>query len=145
MLPQSVLRTQAKVMTIRVPVTFQQNGMLDLDELNRTLNKNGGAIYGRTYNMATYYAGDYSRSVSYAKLLKKTYEDGLMRGVPAYGVLFSNCMQASNPIFEKPLLWTSFACLARYTIPSFVGWLLQTTGMPTVVVEGMGAGLEITE
>lgn len=146
------LRTQAKVMTIRVPVTFQQNGMLDLDELNRTLNKNGGAIYGRTYNMATRYTGDYSKSVNYAKLLRKTYEDSLLSGLPAYGVLFSNCMQASaavmqasNPIVEKPLLWTSFACLARYTIPSFVGWLLQATGMPTVVSEGMGVGLEIPE
>ena len=137
------LRTQANVIVKEIPIALQNDGFLDLNTLNHTLNAKGttNVTYEGTYDMATLYRGDYSRSVNYALLLQKTYTDSVFDKVPAYGVLFSNClqasaavMQASNPILENPCVFLIFQLAATYTIPSFVGKLKKNIGMPTVTV-----------
>lgn len=143
------IRSRVRVLMERVPVSFLPNGMLDLKALNRTLNRNHGALYGRTYNLATQFSGDYSRSVSYAKMLKQTYVSTVSAKLPAYGVFFSNCMQvscavlqASNPTNENPLMWLFYGCLAKIMVPSLVAWFHGLSGTPTLSVEGTGLGLK---
>ena len=143
------LRTQARVQLMKVDVKFDKRGMLDLDSLNESIK----GIYKRGYNKASLYRGDYSRSISYAQLLIHTYENqnSFFNDAPAYGVLMSNCMQASamvmqasNPIYENPIAYLHFASLCMYVVPSVVARLLEISGFPTVHTStNSGAGIDI--
>ena len=94
-----------------------------------------------------------SRSISYAQLLIHTYENqnSFFNDAPAYGVLMSNCMQASamvmqasNPIYENPIAYLHFASLCMYVVPSVVARLLEISGFPTVHTStNSGAGIDI--
>ena len=147
--------TQAKVILQNVPVSFDSNGLLNLDALNDTLNhtrmKDKKPLYGRKYDRATLFTGDYSRSVDYAELLRATYtdKDSMYRIVPAYNVLYTNCMQASaavmqasNPFFENPIMWLMFGSASLDTVPRYVGWTFEVSGFPTVKTEMMPIGME---
>ena len=97
------------------------------------------------------FTGDYSRSVDYAELLRATYtdKDSRYRIVPAYNVLYTNCMQASaavmqasNPFFENPIMWLMFGSASLDTVPRYVGWTFEVSGFPTVKTEMMPIGRE---
>lgn len=136
--------TQAKVILQDVPVSFDSNGLLNLEALNNTLNEGTTPIYDRRYDRATLFAGDYSRSVDKAESLRATYEDSMYRGVPAYNVAITNCMQASanvmqasNPLFENPIMCLMFGTAAIDIVPRYVGWVFDVAGYTTVKTEMM--------
>lgn len=105
---------------------FKQNGMLDVDGFNAKLARMG--IDGkRDYECASLYTGDYSASVSYAFLLKKTYVDSNLKYYPAYNLVIANCMQtsatvmqASHPLILDPIGWLQFEGLKYYVHPNLV-------------------------
>ena len=60
----------------------------DLQKLNEYLNKNN--IYDGKYEALIYFEGDFSRSVEYAKSLKRN-----------YNLIYNNCMQVSVEVLLK--------------------------------------------
>lgn len=141
--------TQAKVILKNVPVSFDNDGMLNLKALNDTLNEGEFPLYARRYDKATLFTGDYSKSVDHAESLRATYEDSLFEYFPAYNVLITNCMQASasvmqasNPIYQHPVKWSLFSLSAIDIVPTCVGNMMELFyPSNTVKDDPMGAGL----
>ena len=104
----NILASAPMIVMKEIPITYRDNGDLDLQTLNTNLlNGNYENLERkenhRNYETAYHFKGDFSSSVALAKKLETEFNtpNGKLNNVPAYNVLNVNCMQVSATIMNE--------------------------------------------
>ncbi len=123
--------TYPKVIMTEVEVTVNDDGLIDLHQLNDYLQQ--GIYENKRFEYAIRFEGDYSESVEYALELKNTYDFSLRSALcdDLYSLFTLNCMQQSARVLQRSTSdspWTFLlfeSIMLEWHIPNLLGWMLS--------------------